>query len=153
DLAYEAYVAAKTRGPDFTVIYKGHTSFNIEVKRLRAGALQPSAFEARFVDAVCDKLHQMPPSTINILAIVAENAPEGFDLAATLRPLVARAERAAAPLLARYGFTGTRDFFACVRRLSAVLMRQSSSLTASTLWRNPQARHPLHPDLPPLLVR
>src|SRR5262245_45016105 len=50
DLAYETYAAAKTRGPDFTVTYKGHISFNVEVKRLRTEALQSSAFEPRLVD-------------------------------------------------------------------------------------------------------
>lgn len=153
DLAYEAYAAAKTRGPDFTVTYKGHILFNVEVKRVRTAALQPSAFEPHLVDALCAKLRQMPPSMPNVLLIVAEHAPEDTDLAAVLRRLLARAERADAALFARYGFGGTRDFFAAIRRLSAVMVRHTSGTAASPLWQNPQAHHPLHPDLPALLAR
>src|SRR5881394_122389 len=34
-LEYEKYTAAKLRGPDFTVTFKTHTPFNIEVRRIR----------------------------------------------------------------------------------------------------------------------
>src|SRR5262249_13723756 len=91
ELAYEAYAAAKTPGPDFTVTYKGHIPFNVEVKRIRGEASQPEAFESRLVDALCAKLRQMPPSTANVLALVAERAPEEADLSAMLRRLVLRA--------------------------------------------------------------
>lgn len=153
ELAYESYAAAKTRGPDFTVTYKGHTSFNVEVKRLRLDALETNAFASRLVNAVCDKLRQLPPSTANVLLIVAEHGPDHADLAPTLHRLVARAERADAALFARYGFSGTRDFFSDFRRLSAVLVLPAAGNAASALWLNPQARHPLHPDLPARLTR
>jgi hypothetical protein len=46
------------------------------------------------------------------------------------------------------GFTDTRDFLRHYHRLSAVLWvaRSVDALDAS-LWRNPQARHPLPADL------
>ena len=153
DLAYEAYAAAKTRGPDFTVTYKTHIPFNVEVKRLRPGPSQPAARESRLMDALCDKLRQMPPSTANVLLIIAEHVPASVDLAAMLRRLVARVERADETLFARHGFASTRDFFARFHRLSAVLVRHTrGDAGASALWLNPQARHPLHHDLPGLLT-
>lgn len=35
-LEYDKYAALKQRGPDFTVTFKTHTPFNIEVRRIRA---------------------------------------------------------------------------------------------------------------------
>ena len=158
DLAYEAYAAAKAGGPDFTVTYKGHIAFNVEVKRLRTQSPQASISSGiqsrwRLVDAVCDKLRQMPPSSANIVAILTEHTPDQTDLAAALRSLVARAEHADAALFARHGFSDTRDFFAGFRRLSAIWVRHSAEAAASVLWQNPQASHPLHPDLPALVAR
>lgn len=150
-LAYEVYAAEKARGPDFTVTYKGHIPFNVEVKRLRPGP--PAAFASRVTDALCEKLRQMPPSAMNVLVIVAQQAPGEGELAALLRELVARAERDDATLFARYGFAGTREFFAGFRRLSAVVVRDETDAARATLWRNAQARHALHPDLPALLAR
>ncbi len=35
-LEYEKYAAAKQRGPDFTVTFKTHTPFNVEVRRIHS---------------------------------------------------------------------------------------------------------------------
>jgi hypothetical protein len=168
ELSYEAYAAAKTRGPDFTVTYKTHIRFNVEVKRLRPAVppavplSTPPAFEPRLLDAVCDKLVQLPPSTMNLLLLVASDAPEHTDLAEALRSLVARAERADAALFARHGYATPRDFFAGFRRVSAVLLRRTGPPGSAepaafppptALWPNPQARHPLPADLRTLLAR
>ena len=167
ELTYEAYAAAKTRGPDFTVTYKTHIRFNVEVKRLRpivppaAPLSTPLTFEPRLLDAVCDKLVQLPPSTMNLLLLAASDAPENTDLAEAMRSLVARAERADAALFARHGYAAPRDFFAGFRRVSAVLLRrpgapdssEPSTLSPIALWPNPQARHPLPADLRALLAR
>jgi hypothetical protein len=167
ELTYEAYAAAKMRGPDFTVTYKTHIRFNVEVKRLRPAApssallAAPTSFEPRLLDAFCDKLVQLPPSTMNLLLLVASDAPENTDLAEALRSLVARAERADAALFARHGYAAPRDFFAGFRRVSAVLLRRTGApdsaeavaLPPIALWPNPQARHPLPADLRALLAR
>ncbi len=150
-VAYEAYAAEKARGPDFTVTYKTHVRYNVEVKRLRHGPLD--AFEWRLTDAICEKLRQMPASAMNVLLVVAQRAPDASELAALMRALVARAERDDRTLLARYGFVGTRDFFAGFRRLSALAVREERDGAPVTLWHNAQARHPLHPDVSALLLR
>jgi hypothetical protein len=150
-VAYETYAAEKARGPDFTVTYRAHIAFNVEVKRLRPG---PSAvFEARLTDAICEKLRQMPPSAMNVLLVVAQRAPGEDELAALLRGLAERAERSDATLFTRHGYATTRDFFAGFRRISALVVRAEDESTGAVLWRNAQARHPLHLDLPALLVR
>lgn len=150
DLAYETYAAEKTAGPDFTVTYRGHIRFNVEVKRLRAAS--GAALEPRLTDAVCSKLRQMPPSAMNTLVVLAAGAPESSALDAMLRAIIARAEAKDAAFLGRYGFAAPRDFFAGFLRLSAVVVRDVAG-GGATLWLNPQARHPLHADLPLLLTR
>jgi hypothetical protein len=148
-VAYETYAAEKARGPDFTVTYKAHIPFNVEVKRLRPNS---AALEPRLTDAICEKLRQMPPSTMNVLVVVTQQALEADAIATLLRELVARVERGDQALLARYGYAATRDFFAGFRRLSALVVRDEADGDGAALWRNGQARHPLHPDLPALLV-
>ncbi len=43
---YEKYAALKQRGPDFTVTFKTHTPFNVEVRRLRRVELDEDANDA-----------------------------------------------------------------------------------------------------------
>jgi hypothetical protein len=150
-VAYETYAAEKARGPDFTVTYRAHIAFNVEVKRLRPGA--PEAFEARLADAICEKLRQMPASAMNVLLVVAQCVPGEEELATLLRALVERAERGDAALFARHGYAATRDFFAGFRRLGAIVVRAEEESIGAALWRNGQARHPLHAELAALLVR
>jgi hypothetical protein len=99
---YEAYSAGKQRGPDFRVIFKTHTPFNVEVTRLRTGdstpqgreantaadpslchgspgayqrsvgALAPSAAGRKLLSTVGDKLTQMPPGIVNVLLVATD---------------------------------------------------------------------------------
>src|SRR5262249_16243288 len=69
---YETYAAGKVRGPDFTVTYKTHTPFNVEVKRLRTSSSRAKGREIRLLDATCDKLRQMPPSRANLLVLATD---------------------------------------------------------------------------------
>src|SRR3990172_7973510 len=46
-LEYEKYAASKQRGPDFTVTFKTHTPFNVEVRRIRSLELDDGDAEAR----------------------------------------------------------------------------------------------------------
>ncbi len=46
-LEYEKYAASKQRGPDFTVTFKTHTPFNVEVRRIRSVELDDGDAEAR----------------------------------------------------------------------------------------------------------
>lgn len=153
ELAYEAYTAEKARGPDFSATLKGHIRFNVEVKRLRAG---DRSLDARLTDAICAKLRQMPPSVPNLLWVVnepsaTEPAPN-LALADLMKQVVLRAERKDEAILARSGYADTRAFFAQFVRLSGVLVSVADGARRE-VWANPQARHPLPPELRGWLVR
>jgi hypothetical protein len=145
-LAYEQYLAGKTRGPDFTVTFKTRARFNVEVKRLRSSP-QPG----RWADVICDKLDQLPPSIANVL-LVATDADTGdaFDVAHAMAELRAVAERKDDDFFARRGLAGARDYLRRSQRLSAVVYRLAWSTVEarSLLWINPQAKHPLPHGLP-----
>src|SRR6185369_2610002 len=72
-LEYEKYAALKQRGPDFTVTFKTHTPFNVEVRRIRSLELDDENAEARIgklMSVLCEKVRQMPPSIVNLLWLV-----------------------------------------------------------------------------------
>lgn len=158
-LAYEAYAAEKTRGPDFTATYKGHLAINVEARRLRG-----ETTAARLGDALIAKLRQLPPGMPNVVVLGAEGArsslPEPGAVAAGLR---LRAEAHDATLFARHGFADAPAFFRAFLRLSAVALLApwdegaANADTAAvslaelapgaTLWLNPQAKHPLPPPV------
>lgn len=145
-LAYEKYLAEKTRGPDFTVTFKTHTAFNVEVKRLRSA--RDSAGWGR---AICDKLRQMPPSIANVLALGTDaDAADVPNLDAVMASIRACAERKDGDFLARYGVANTSEFFRYYGRLSALLAFvpwEGEPAPRGLLWVNPQAKHPLSPEL------
>ena len=151
-LAYERYLADKMRGPDFTVTFKGHIVFNVEVKRLRA-PLQ----EGKLGGAICEKLHQMPPSAINVLLVGMDtNAPSELDSAAIIKRLVLRAETKQDSFFSERGFRDARDFLRALQRLSGLLLRPNwydAPPSSPILWLNPQARLPLPDDVRKLLQR
>ncbi len=144
-LEYERGGVGKQRGPDFTVTFKTHTLFNVEVKRLRASMVEQRAEEAsplnKIVNAVCDKLPQLPPSAVNILLLAADG--EAFtqhEVAAAIKLLKDRAERKDDLFFVRRGLDGAGDFLKHYRRLSGILFRGAGQ---PSLWTNPEAKHPL----------
>ena len=144
---YEKYGVGKQRGPDFSVTYKTHIRFDVEVTRLR-GAPEPG----KLANTLCAKLEQLPPSMINILVLAADDAPySGDDLARGLRLPQERAERKDDEFFIRRGFLGSRDFLKHYSRLSAI--RLVAPDAPPVLRLQPQARHPLPPDLATLLRR
>ena len=140
-LEYETYAASKQRGPDFTVTFKTHTPFNVEVRRIRSVELDEDDTEARLsklMAVLCDKVGQMPPSIVNLLWLTAERQISEADLtraAVTLRQL---AERKAEDFFTRRGFESAADFLKQYRRLSGIVLRQSGK---NMLWHNSLARH------------
>ncbi len=136
---YETYAAAKQRGPDFTVIYKTHTPFNVEVRRLRRIEPEPDdpdARAARLMAVLADKVGQMPPSIVNFLWLVNESPLTEADLAGAAA--ASAAERKDDAFFARRGFAGAADFLRQFQRLSGIVSRGSP---AASLWLNPAARH------------
>lgn len=152
-LEYEKYAANKTRGPDFSLLFKTHTPFNVEVKRIR-GRVQ----SGKWADVFCDKLGQLPPSVINVLVIYGERAGSEapFDAGAVMADLRALAERKDEAYFTRRGLGGSRDYLRQSRKLSAVVFQArtaSDEPVPLASWINPQARHPLSADLRGALLR
>jgi hypothetical protein len=148
-LAYERYLADKTRGPDFTVTFKGHIVFNVEARRLRAPVR-----DGRLGEVICEKLRQMPPGAINVLLVgVDAGASVELDPAATMKRFIQRAEAKQDDFFIQRGFRDARDFLRALQRLSGVLLRANwdDASASSVLWLSPQARHPLPADVRKLL--
>ena len=148
-LEYESYGMGQ-RAPDFRVTFRSGVRFNVEVRRLRPQAtLDRPADPARIIRAVCDKLGQMPPAMINVLVLGADGPHSAADvLALAMLGLQERATRKDEALFQQRGFTSTRDFLRHYQRMSGALwLAAEAGVPAASLWRNPQARHPLPADL------
>ncbi|MGA7731048.1 MAG: hypothetical protein WCD37_07220 [Chloroflexia bacterium] len=153
---YEKYGVGKQRGPDFSITYKTHIRFDVEVTRLRGGQAGAAPEPGKLVNTLCAKLAQLPPSMINILVLAGDDAPySGDDLASGLRSattlLQERAGHKDDEFFTRRGFLGARDFLKHYSRLSAI--RLITPDAPPDLRLQPQARHPLPPDLATLLRR
>jgi hypothetical protein len=149
-LEYESY-GVGTRAPDFRVTFRSQVRFNVEVRRMRRPAPTPDApaDPARVIRAVCDKLGQLPPSMINVLVLGAEGPSSAADaLAPAMLWLQGRAAHKDEVLFQQRGFAGARDFLRHYQRLSGALwLAGGPGALRASLWRNPQARHPLPADL------
>ena len=160
-LEYELYSADKQRGPDFTVTFRTRVRFNVEVTRLRVAAgtapPDPAADQTKILNTLCAKLGQMPPSIINVLALVADPGTVGAEAVATaIRLLADRAAHKDDAFFTRRGFISARDFQRQFARVSAVLFRPlvlDAVPAAATLWPNAQARHLLPADIAAILQK
>lgn len=140
-LEYEKYVATKQRGPDFTVTFKTHTCFNVEVRRLRRVELGEGDTESRIgklMGVLCDKVGQMPPSIVNLLWLITEREISEDDLTRTTMTLRQLAERKVEDFFMRRGFESAAAFLKQYRQLSGIILRPSGE---TVLWLNPLARH------------
>lgn len=146
-LEYEKYAASKQRGPDFTVTFKTHTPFNVEVRRIRSVELDDGNTGARIgklMAVLCDKVGQMPPSSVNLLWLIAEREISEADLARAVMTLRQLAERKAEDFFTRRGFESAADFLKQYRQLSGIVLRQSGE---NALWLNSLARHKVPPEI------
>ncbi len=144
---YEKYVALKQRGPDFTVIFKTHTPFNIEVRRIRSRELdteETDAHSGRLMAMLGDKVGQMPPSIVNLLWLVAERELAEADLSRAVVALRQLAEHKDEDFFRRRGYKNAADFLKHFRQLSGIAVRQPG---APVLWLNTLARHKTPPDI------
>ena len=160
---YEKYGVGKQRGPDFSITYKTHIRFDVEVTRLRGQAVESGAplEPGKLANTLCAKLQQLPPSLINVLALAVgpelandvrfseDTLAGGLGGAVTL--LQERVERKDDEFFTRRGFLGARDFLKYYGRLSAI--RLTAPDVPPILRLQPQARHPLPPDLAAILRR
>src|SRR5262245_17849856 len=146
-LEYEKYAASRQRGPDFTVTFKTHTPFNVEVRRIRSVEWDDEDTEARIgklMTVLCDKVGQMPPSIVNLLWLTAERELSEADLARAVTTLRQLAERKVEEFFIRRGFASAADFLKHLRQLSAIVVRQSGG---HVLWLNADARHKAPPEI------
>lgn len=135
-LEYEKYVAARQRGPDFTVTFRGHTPFNVEVRRLYD--LESTGSDIKMMSVLCNKVGQMPPSIVNLLWLVADRPVTGDELTEAVTTLRQLAERKEETFFVRGGFESAADFLRRYPRLSGIVVSQ---ITPLVVWLNPDARH------------
>jgi len=151
---YEKYGVGKLRGPDFSVTFKTWMPFNVEVKRMRAARPESPADASscnKLINTVCEKIGQLPPSVINLLAL-GDSEPLGrsCDVALALKLLKERADGKDELFFTRRRFIGARDFLKQYTRLSGILVcdvGDTLAATHPTLWLNAQARHAIPPEL------
>jgi hypothetical protein len=146
-LEYEKYAASRQRGPDFTVTFKTHTPFNVEVRRIRSVEWDDEDTEARIgklMTVLCDKAGQMPPSVVNLLWLTAERDISEADLTRAVTNLRQLAERKVEDFFTRRGFASAADFLKHFRQISAIVVRQSGE---QVLWLNADARHKAPPEI------
>lgn len=146
-LDYERYAASKQRGPDFTVTYKTHMPFNVEVRRIRSANLadlDETVRIGRLMTVLCEKIGQMPPGILNVLWLVADAASIEADVIAAMTALRGLAERKDEAYFARRGFQSAADFLKYHNQLGAIVLRQGD---VRVIWQNAMARHKLPADL------
>ena len=151
-LEYETYAASKQRGPDFTVTFKTHTLFNVEVRRIRSTESTGSdgARADKLTAVLCDKLGQMPAGIANLLWWCAAGDVTEDDVTDAIADLRQRAEHKDEDYFIRRGFAGAAAFMQQYHRLSGIMLHQGS---ATTLWLNPIARHQIPPAIANALRR
>jgi hypothetical protein len=146
-LEYEKYAASKQRGPDFTVTFRTHTPFNVEVRRIRSVELDNGDAEAqtgKLMAVLCDKVGQMPPSIVNLLWLTAEGEISEADLTQAVMALRQLAERKVEEYFTRRGFESAAGFLKQYRQLSGIVLSQSGQ---NVLWLNSLARHKAPPEI------
>lgn len=146
-LEYEKNAASKQRNPDFTVTFKTHTPFNVEVRRLRSLELEDRDAEARMgklMTVLSDKIKQMPPSMINLLWLSSEGAISDAALNQAMLTLRQLADRKNEDYFTRRGFESAADFLKQHQRLSGIVLRQTGK---NTVWLNAAAKHKTPPDI------
>jgi hypothetical protein len=146
-LEYEKYAVLKQRGPDYTVTFKTHTPFNVEVRRVRNSELQEGDAEAHIVKlmhVLCDKVGQMPPSIVNLLWLTAEQEIPEENLIQANKILRQLAENKVEEFFTRRGFDNAADFLKQYRQLSGIVLHRTGT---NVVWLNSLARHKAPPDI------
>lgn len=146
-LRYEPLHAGGQRGPDFAARWRSHTLLYVEVTRLRLAADDPGG-ALRLARAICDKIGQLPPGAMNLLVVAT---PPGAADAALSPAAIHLLDRAALPEAApELRPADVREFQRLRPRLSAIALCPFADdwrLLAAQLWQNPQAKHPLLPEI------
>ncbi len=133
---YEHYAAAKQRGPDFTVLFKSHTLFNVEVRRVQS--------ESNYLEQVlAEKAKQLPAGILNVLWLAIDGELAEDRVQQALSQLIQHAQHKDESYFASLGHENAGSFLKQFQRMSAVLVLGTSTL----LLTNPVARHVAPNDL------
>lgn len=150
-LQYEKYAITRQRGPDFTVTFKTHTPFNVEARRIRGlDAADRTLVATRLTDAVCDKVKQMPPGIVNVLALTSAIAVDSSELTQVMVTLRTLAEGKVEAFFVQRRFESATEFIRHYHHLSGILYRSNGSLI---LWANPLAKHNIPREIANILPR
>lgn len=137
---YEQYAAAKQRGPDFTVLFKGHTRFNIEVRHVQG--------ESSYLEQVlAEKAKQLPAGIINIVWLASDGTLGEGRIQQAMSQLLQHAQHKDDVYFATLGYDNAASFLKLYQRMSAVLAWDSAAL----MLPNSVARHTLPNDLASVL--
>lgn len=152
-VTYEPFHAPGRRGPDFRVVYKGHTALHVEVTRPRLQDADSSQAASKVARVLTDKVEQFPAGATNLLVLVVPDRSNTPDLVPDAVRLLERASGDAS-LAARLGNVGA---YARHRgRLGAVLSWSGLPDGTPSLvraWLEPRTKHPLPPDVLKVFVR
>lgn len=119
ELAYER-AGATVGGPDFTISFRGHVAFNLEVTRWRGE-------RATLARQIVAKLRQLPPSVANAVLVDVDASAALPELDDVMRRIRARAE--------------TRAERARLTRLGGVYVwSEAEDPARAALWLNDAAR-------------
>ena len=152
-LAYETYAASKQRGPDFTVTFKTHTPFNVEVRRIRSLELEEQGTETRIgklMAVLSDKVGQMPPGIINLLWLISEREISSSDITRAVTTLRRVAGHKTESGEMSRSIQRAAEFQKYSHRLSGVVLRHAEDLA---FWQNPLARHHTPTEIVNVLMR
>lgn len=135
-LEYERYAAAKQRGPDFSVVYKGHTTFNVEVRRVQADS-------HHLEQLLAEKAKQLPAGMINLLWLAVDGELAESRVQQAAARLLQTAQQTNDSAFEVPGYGSASAFLKQYQRMSAVMAWQ----TQPWLWNSPVARHEMPADL------
>lgn len=152
-VTYEPFHAPGRRGPDFEVVFKGHTTFHVEVTRPRLHGADAEHAASKVARVLTDKVEQFPAGATNVLALVVPQDVNTPDLVPSAVRLLERASGDAS-LAARLGDVGA---YARHRgRLGAVLTWSGTPGGEPSIvraWRELRTKHPVPPDILKVFVR
>jgi hypothetical protein len=152
-LEYEKFAASKRRSPDFTVTFKTHTPFNVEVRRIRSlelSAENPEAHLIKLTAALCDKIGQTQPSMMNLLWLIDEASLSEADLTLAINGLLQLAQNKVEDFFRKYHYESATDFLKHYRQLSGIVLQQNGE---NRIWQNSQARHKLPSEIVNAILR
>ena len=148
---YEKRLPDRKGGPDFTAVWKTHTTLHVEVKRLRpseSATADDHSGGSKWNYAICDKLRQVLPGDFNAIALVVEDTVDAAELVPALKRLKLRAEQKDEAYFKQRGLA-VGEFFTFYGRLNAVVVCGigTDAPRVRTVWFNKDARRALPPDL------